>query len=169
MVKGSAAIYTVTNLGDTEDNDALRIEIEGDADSPDTRTRITYMRPRFGKRRTDQGNAFSNVTNNDDTGPSPPQVEIGLIFDERTGPSIAKIILRDKVFDFPNSTFKRGRIGWRNDADPTMNLLPSPGIRGAGYKIIAFEYDNEERAGGALNATLVLELVGDSSKLKTGG
>jgi len=166
---GDCAIYTVTSAGQTEANDANRIEIEGNASVPDAKTRITYMKPRLGKRRTDQGNSFSNNVNNPDTGPLPPQVEIGLIFDERTGTSLAKTKLRDKFFDLPNDAFPKGRIGWRNDKDPTMNLVPSSGIDGAGYKIISFEYDNQERFGGYIPGVLVLELGGKSDKLKTGG
>jgi len=166
---GACAIWTVTSPGDTETNDANRIEIEGSAAAPDAKTLITYMKPRLGKRRTDQGNAFSNNINNQDTGPLPPQVEIGLLFDERTGTALAKAKLRDKIFDLPNDTFPKGRIGWRNDKDPTMNLNPSAGIDGAGYKIISFEYDNIENKGGWIPGVLVLELGGVSSKLKTGG
>ena len=138
MANGIVGIYTVTNLGDTEDNDPLRIEIDGDALLPDDKTHFVKMSPRLGKRRTDQGNAFSNQANNPDTGPVPPGLTLHLTFDERNGPSIAKIILRDKMFDFPGGDFPRGRIGFRNDDDTTMNLIPSPGKSGAGYKIVSF-------------------------------
>lgn len=166
---GDAAIYTVTDVGDVETDDSDRIEIEGSATLPDARTRITYMKPRLGKRRTDQGNSFSNNINNQDTGPTPPQVEIGLMFDERTGSSLAKAKLRDKVFDLPNDSFPKGRIGWRYNGDPTMNLIPTPGIDGAGYKIVLFEYDNIVRIDGYISGVLILELGGAGEKLKTGG
>lgn len=165
---GKLVIWRITNPGSgfTEASTSDKVEMDGGA-VPDGKTDSQTFSFSGGRRKTDVENAFSNVTNKPDSGLGGIFVTITGIFDETVSDALAIAKLRDWLIDGTvTEAMPNGQIGLRNDKKPQSNLVPS---LAAGWKLSSFDYDDDERNGFYIPFTIVLEFLGDPSKLKTGG
>ncbi len=162
--EGQFAIFRVTETGDTEATVTDKIEVEGDADTPDGRTKLISFRPRLSRARNSNASPYTEEPKKPDTGLSDLMYEITLLIDESAGTAGAIKKLRNwfREAGTVRGKFKEGRFGIRNNYRPEFNLTPS---LNAGYKFTDFDCLHDLGIRALFRVTLIMEFSGEITSL----
>ena len=165
VTRGDISLYWMPDIPETntsEDNISDKIEFNGDAEIPDSRSGTLSTEINVRRRRPKLDNAFEENVIKQDGGFEGSTYTINAIFDESTGTALALARLRNWLgrSNVVRGHFKHGRIGIRNNYRPEFNLIPN---NDAGFKLQDVRLklpSNEAR----VDATIVLEFSGTPTR-----
>ena len=154
-----------TKISETDIDD--KIEVEGDAEIPDDKTKLVMFKPVMSRFKTSNPAPFSETNTKPDTGFEGTKYEVHLLVVEEDGTASGSI---ERLRDWFRETnklrgkYKHGRFGIRNDYRPELNLTPN---NEAGYKLVHVEIDQDLNINSLISIFLILEFSGDPSNLGT--
>lgn len=140
-----------------------------------SQTKLVRFRPILTRFSTDNPSPFEDETFKPDTGFSGNRYEIHLMFDESLGTTNARLAggittLRNwfRERNTQRQDLRYGRIGIYNNYRPEFNLKPradSGSTKGAGFKLLHFEINQEMEYLTLPLAFLILEFSGNPTHL----